>query len=277
MRPDGLPEALAGLRRTVVMGVLNVTPDSFSDGGRFTDVERAVAHALAMLDEGADLIDLGAESTRPGAPPLPAAREIDRLMPVLERLKDCGRPLSVDTRKPEVMRAAIAAGADMINDVAGFADVASLEAVAADPRVACCVMHMQGDPLTMQQAPAYRDVVGEVRDRLVERAVALQDRGVAAQRIVVDPGIGFGKTLEHNLSLLRRLDVLAGAGWPVLVGVSRKSMLGAITGRPVGERLAGSLAAMLAAVAHGARIVRVHDVAPTRDALAVWSAIADAR
>ena len=258
------------------MGVLNLTPDSFSDGGRFIDVDAAVAHALAMVDEGADLIDLGAESTRPGAPPVPAAQEIDRLMPVLGRLKDCGRPLSVDTRKPEVMRAAIAAGADMINDVAGFADAAAIDAVAADARVACCVMHMQGDPLTMQQAPAYRDVVVEVRDRLVERAVALQDRGVAAGRIVVDPGIGFGKTLAHNLSLLRRLDELAGAGWPVLVGVSRKSMLGAITGRPVGERLPGSLAAMLAAVAHGARIVRVHDVAPTRDALAVWAAIGEA-
>jgi dihydropteroate synthase len=259
------------------MGVLNLTPDSFSDGGRFIDVSVAVAHALAMVEQGADLLDLGAESTRPGAAPVPAAQEIDRLMPVLERLRDCGCALSVDTRKPEVMRAAIAAGADMINDVGGFADPAARDAVAADARVACCVMHMQGDPLTMQQAPAYRDVVVEVRDRLVARAAALQDRGVSADRIVVDPGIGFGKTLEHNLSLLGRLDLLAAAGWTVMVGVSRKSMLGALTGRSVGERLPAGLAAMLAAVARGARIVRVHDVAPTRDALEVWSAIADAR
>jgi dihydropteroate synthase len=259
------------------MGVLNLTPDSFSDGGRFIDVSVAVAHALAMVEQGADLLDLGAESTRPGAAPVPAAQEIDRLMPVLERLRDCGCALSVDTRKPEVMRAAIAAGADMINDVGGFADPAARDAVAADARVACCVMHMQGDPLTMQQAPGYRDVVVEVRDRLVARAAALQDRGVSADRIVVDPGIGFGKTLEHNLSLLGRLDLLAAAGWTVMVGVSRKSMLGALTGRSVGERLPAGLAAMLAAVARGARIVRVHDVAPTRDALEVWSAIADAR
>lgn len=259
------------------MGVLNLTPDSFSDGGQFVDVPVAVAHALAMVEQGADLLDLGAESTRPGAAPVSAAQEIDRLMPVLERLRDCGCALSVDTRKPEVMRAAIAAGADMINDVGGFADPAAREAIAADPRVACCVMHMQGDPLTMQQAPAYRDVVVEVRDRLVARATALQDRGVSTDRIVVDPGIGFGKTLEHNLSLLGRLDLLAGAGWTVMVGVSRKSMLGALTGRAVGDRLPAGLAAMLAAVARGARIVRVHDVAPTRDALAVWSAIADAR
>ncbi len=266
-----------GLARPLVMGVLNLTPDSFSDGGRFIDVSVAVAHALAMVEQGADLLDLGAESTRPGAAPVPAAQEIDRLMPVLERLRDCGCALSVDTRKPEVMRAAIAAGADMINDVGGFADPAARDAVAADARVACCVMHMQGDPLTMQQAPAYRDVVVEVRDRLVARAAALQDRGVSADRIVVDPGIGFGKTLEHNLSLLGRLDLLAAAGWTVMVGVSRKSMLGALTGRSVGERLPAGLAAMLAAVARGARIVRVHDVAPTRDALEVWSAIADAR
>jgi dihydropteroate synthase len=261
------------LERPLVMGILNVTADSFSDGGRWLDPAVAIAHARRMLDEGADLIDIGAESTRPGAPPVPAEIEIARLLPVLRALADCGRPLSVDTRKPEVMRAVLATGlADLINDVAGFVSAEAVDAVAGSA-AACCVMHMQGDPLTMQQAPAYREVVGDVRDWLAARVAALQHAGVDRARIVVDPGIGFGKTVTHNLELLARLPEVAVDGLPVLVGVSRKSMIGAITGRGVDDRLPGSLAAMLAAVARGARILRVHDVAATRDALAVWTAI----
>ncbi len=261
------------LDRPLVMGVLNVTEDSFSDGGRWLDPAAAIAQARRMIDEGADVIDIGAESTRPGAPPVPAEVEAERLLPVLRALADCGRPLSVDTRKPEVMRAVLATGlADMINDVAGFGSADAVDAV-RDARAACCVMHMQGDPLTMQHAPAYRDVVAEVRRSLAVRASALQHAGVDRARIVVDPGIGFGKTLEHNLALIARLPELLGDGLPVLIGVSRKSMIGAITGRDVDHRLPGSLAAMLASVARGARIVRVHDVAATRDALAVWTAI----
>jgi dihydropteroate synthase len=255
------------------MGVLNVTDDSFSDGGRWLDPKAAVAQALRMIGEGADLIDIGAESTRPGAPPVPAEVEAGRLLPVLRALAACGRPLSVDTRKPEVMRAVLATGlADMINDVAGFGSAGAVDAV-RDTQSACCVMHMQGDPLTMQRAPAYRDVVAEVRRSLAARVSALQHAGVGRDRIVVDPGIGFGKTLEHNLALIARLRELLGDGLPVLIGVSRKSMIGSITGREPDHRLPGSLAAMLAAVARGARIVRVHDVAATRDALAVWAAI----
>jgi len=260
------------LERPLVMGVLNLTTDSFSDGGRWIDVDAAIAQARRMIDEGADLLDLGAESTRPGAPPIPAELETARLLPVMRALEGCGRPLSVDTRKPEVMRAVLDCGADMINDVCGFGSAEAIEAVRGGT-AACCVMHMLGDPLTMQQAPAYRDVVGEVRAFLAERAVALEHAGVDRSRIVVDPGFGFGKTLEHNLALLARLPELLADGRPVLVGVSRKSMIGALTGRSVGERLPGSLAAMLAAVGRGARIVRVHDVAPTCEALAVWNAI----
>jgi dihydropteroate synthase len=261
-----------GLGRPRIMGVVNLTPDSFSDGGSWLEPSAAIAHGQRLVSEGADLLDLGAESTRPGAPPVPAELELARLRPVIRALADVGVPLSIDTRKPDVMRAVLDEGADMINDIAGFASPAAIEAVRGGS-AACCVMHMRGDPLTMQQAPVYRDVVGEVRGWLAGRVAALQDAGVDRSRIVVDPGIGFGKTLEHNLALLARLPELLADGAPVLVGVSRKSMLGAITGRPVGERLPGSLAAMLAAVARGARIVRVHDVGATRDALSVWGAI----
>ncbi len=260
------------LDRARIMGVVNLTADSFSDGGRWLETSSAVEHARRLVDEGADLLDLGAESTRPGASPVPAELELARLRPMIRALADVGVPLSIDTRKPEVMRAVLDEGADMINDVAGFASPAAIDAVRTGT-AACCTMHMQGDPLTMQQAPVYRDVVGEVRGWLADRVAALQHAGVDRSRIVVDPGIGFGKTLEHNLALLARLPELLADGVPVLVGVSRKSMVGAITGRSVGERLPGSLAAMLAAVAGGARIVRVHDVAATRDALAVWDAI----
>lgn len=254
------------------MGVLNVTPDSFSDGGQWREPEAAIAHGLRLIDEGADLIDIGAESTRPGAPSVPADEELRRLRPVLRALRDCGRPLSVDTRKPEVMRAALDEGADLINDVAGFRSPEAIAAVRGS-QAACCTMHMLGEPQTMQQAPVYREVVGEVKAWLAESVSRLQQGGIARSRIVVDPGIGFGKTLAHNLALIARLPEIADLGFPVLVGVSRKSMIGTITGREVDDRLAGSLAAGLAAVARGASILRVHDVAQTRDALAVQAAI----
>jgi dihydropteroate synthase len=262
------------LERPLLMGVLNLTPDSFSDGGMHADPARAIARARAMLEDGADILDIGAESTRPGAPPVTAREELARLEPVVGALLGCLRPLSIDTRKPEVMRAMLALGADMINDVAGFGTPDARAAVAASG-AACCVMHMRGDPSTMQQAPHYADVVEEVRDLLAARVRALGDAGVERSRIVVDPGIGFGKTLAHNLRLLAALPRLVELGLPVLVGVSRKSMIGALTGREVSRRLAGSVAAMLAAVARGAAIVRVHDVAESRDALAVWRAIGD--
>ncbi len=257
------------------MGVLNLTPDSFSGGARLTDPQAAISAARAMVDSGADILDLGGESTRPGADTVDASEELRRLLPVLEALADCGRPLSVDTRKPEVMREALAAGADMINDIGGFTAPGSIDAI-AEARCGLCVVHMQGEPATMQLAPAYQDVVAEVEDFLRERVDALLARGIQAARIVVDPGIGFGKTLEHNLQLLEALDELLGLGQPILVGLSRKSMIGKLTGQPLGQRLAGSLAAALAAAARGAGIVRVHDVAETRDALRVWSAISKA-
>lgn len=260
------------LERPLLMAIVNLTPDSFSDGGRHVEPRAAIDAALAMVEQGADILDLGAESTRPGAEPVPADEELRRLLPVLAGLADCGLPLSVDTRKPEVMRAVLAAGADMVNDVAGFRSAAAIDAVAGS---ACgvVVMHMKGEPGTMQQAPDYGDVVNEVDDWLRDRVAALEAAGVAAGRIVIDPGIGFGKTPAHNLALLAALDRLAAGAWPVLAGVSRKSFLEVLTGRPVGERLAGSLAAALACVARGASIVRVHDVAATRDALRVWQAI----
>lgn len=259
------------------MGVLNVTPDSFSDGGRFDSPAAAVARARQMAAEGAALLDIGGESTRPGAPPVGVAEELARVIPVIEAVAGGGAPpISVDTAKPEVMTAAAAAGAEMINDVRALGAPGALEAAAASG-CAVCLMHMQGEPATMQQAPAYGDVVSEVGRFLDERVAALQAAGVARERIVVDPGIGFGKTLRHNLLLLTALDGLAAAGQPVLVGVSRKSMIGALTGRPAQQRLAGSLAAMLAAVARGAAIVRVHDVAESRDALRVWLAIDEVR
>lgn len=263
------------LDRPLLMGIVNLTPDSFSDGGRHLDPRAAIDAGLAMVEQGADILDLGAESTRPGAATVEPAEEIRRLLPVIEGLSACGVPLSVDTRKPEVMREVLAAGADMINDIAGFATPAAIAAVAAS-RCGLCVMHMQGEPGTMQQAPAYEDVVAEVQDWLRERVVALGAAGVEATRIVLDPGFGFGKTVDHNLQLLEALDEFAVFGMPLLIGVSRKSLIGALTGRPVDGRLAGSLAAALAAVARGAKIVRVHDVPETRDALRVWQAIEEA-
>ncbi len=260
------------LERPLIMGVVNVTPDSFSDGGLFADSAQAIAHARRLIDEGADILDIGGESTRPGSAPVPVAEERRRILPVLESLSDCGVPVAVDTRKPQLMREALAAGASMINDTNALGAAGALEAVAASD-AAVCLMHMRGDPHTMQDAPAYDDVVREVRDFLRGRVAAAENAGIARARIVVDPGFGFGKTLEHNLALLRGLSVFAGLGGALLAGLSRKSMLGRLTGRDVGERVHASVAAALAAVKNGAHIVRVHDVAATRDALAVWNAV----
>jgi dihydropteroate synthase len=259
------------LDRPLIMGIVNLTPDSFSGDGLASSSERAIAHARAQIAAGADLLDLGAESSRPGAIPTSLEDELRRLLPVLEALSDCGLPISVDTYKPEVMRAALAAGASMINDIYALRMPGALEAVAGSD-CAVCLMHMQGEPLTMQQQPAYANVVAEVGAFLRERVVAAEAAGVARERLVLDPGFGFGKALEHNLALLRHLPETSVDGLPVLAGLSRKSMLGAITGREVHDRLAGSLAAAVMALEGGARILRVHDVAATRDALAVWSA-----
>ena len=263
------------LDRPLVMGVVNVTPDSFSDGGRYATHEAAVRHAHGLIEEGADLLDIGGESTRPGAAELPADEEIRRIVPVLDALRDCGLPLSVDTRRAETMCVALEHGADLVNDIGALRAPGAIDAVRGSD-CAVCLMHMQGEPGTMQQQPKYGDVVGEVEDFLAGRVAAAVENGIARERIVVDPGIGFGKTLRHNLQLLAALDELAALA-PVLVGVSRKSMIGSLTGRDVDHRLAGSLSAMLAAAMRGARILRVHDVAESRDALRVWQAIDDAQ
>jgi dihydropteroate synthase len=254
------------------MGILNVTPDSFSDGGRFQALELAVSHAEQMIAEGVDIIDIGGESSRPGTEPLPLEEELRRVMPVIYALRDCGKPLSIDTYKPEVMREALLADVDMINDIHGFRMPGALEAV-ADFSCALCIMHMQGDPQNMQRDPHYQDVVADVTAFLRERAQAAQQAGVATDRICIDPGFGFGKSLEHNLDLLRHLEQMQRElGLPVLAGMSRKSMIGGLTGKPIEGRLAGSLAAALAATVQGAQILRVHDVAETVDALKVWQA-----
>jgi dihydropteroate synthase len=260
------------LDRPLIMGVVNVTPDSFSDGGHFLQAQAAVDHARRRIEDGADLLDVGGESTRPGAAPVTLDEERRRVLPVIEALSGAGVPLSVDTQKPELMREAVAAGATLINDVNGFEAPGAL-AAAAGSDCAICIMHRQGDARTMQQAPQYSDVVAEVDAWLRQRAAAAEQSGIVRDRIVVDPGFGFGKTLEHNLALLRGLEVIAAAGYPVLTGLSRKSMIGALTGKPVGGRMAGSVAAALLAAQRGAAILRVHDVAATRDALAVWSAV----
>lgn len=258
--------------RPLVMGILNITPDSFSDGGRFQSLEFALSRAEEMLSEGVDLIDIGGESSRPGAPAVMLEEELQRVMPAVYALRDVGKPLSVDTYKPQVMREAIIAGADMINDINGFRAAGAIEAV-VDSDCALCIMHMQNTPQTMQQQPAYRNVVREVIDFLRERVEALVAAGVERRRICLDPGFGFGKTVEHNYALLRGIgQIRAELGLPVLAGLSRKSMIGAVTGKPVERRLAGNLAGALAAVAHGAAIVRVHDVVETVDAFKVWQA-----
>jgi len=255
------------------MGVLNVTPDSFSDGGRYFDRGRALARAREMLAHGADLIDIGGESTRPGAAPTDEGDEIERVIPLLEQLRpECDEmsvPLSVDTRKTVVMAAAIDAGASMINDVGALRAPGAIEAVARSA-VAVCLMHMRGEPTTMQHDVVYTDVVDEVKNFLNERVEACEAAGIASERIVIDPGFGFGKSVDHNLVLLNRLPEIVELGFPVAVGLSRKSTIGVLTGRDVEERVAGSIAAALAAVARGAAIVRAHDVLETVDALKVW-------
>lgn len=258
--------------RPLVMGIVNVTPDSFSDGGRYFEPARALEHARRLVRDGADLIDVGGESTRPGASPVAESDELARVIPLVETLAGEGVAVAVDTRKPAVMRAAIAAGAAMVNDTGALTAPGALAACAGSD-AGVCLMHMRGEPQTMQQAPAYRDVVAEVRDFLFARAAACEAAGIARERIVIDPGFGFGKTLAHNLDLLRSIGTLAATGYPVLAGLSRKSSLGQITGRGVDERLAASLAAALAAVARGAAVLRVHDVRETVDALRVWLAV----
>jgi len=261
------------LSRPRVMGIVNVTPDSFSDGGRFTAAEQAVEHALSLVEEGADVLDIGGESSRPGADPVPQDEELRRVIPVIEGLAGkAGVPLSVDTFKPAVMRAAIAAGADIINDIRALQEPGALQAVAASD-AGVCLMHMLGTPQTMQDDPQYADVVAEVRSFLQARAAVCEAAGIAGQRIVLDPGFGFGKRSAHNVALLRELGSLCGLGYPLLVGLSRKSVLGHLTGSSVAERLPASIAAVVVAALKGAKILRVHDVKATVDALRVVAAI----
>ena len=260
--------------RPLIMGIVNLTDDSFSGDGLQGNPATAIARARRLVEEGAHILDFGAESSRPGAQPVPVQQEIDRLLPLLEALRDCGTPLSVDTVKPEVMRIALAAGADMINDITALRAIGAMEAVAGS-RAAVCLMHMQGEPANMQNDPHYVDVVAEVAEFLAERVAAAEAAGIALNRIVVDPGFGFGKTLEHNIALLRRLGELVVPGLPLMVGLSRKSMLGLLTGRAAAERIHAGVAAHLLAVLRGARLVRVHDVAATRDALAVLETVED--
>ncbi len=258
--------------RARVMGILNVTPDSFSDGGQHHALEFALEHAEQMIEDGVDIIDIGGESTRPGAPPVSLEDELQRVMPVLYALRDLGPAISVDTYKPQVMREAIIAGVDMINDINGFRAPGAIEAV-QDSDCALCMMHMQSDPQHMQLAPSYTDVVDEVIAFLRDRAEALLAAGIDPRRLCIDPGFGFGKTVEHNYALLKATSrLISELNLPLLAGLSRKSMVGAVTGKPVEQRMAGSVGGALAAVAQGALIVRVHDVAETVDALKVWHA-----
>lgn len=260
------------LGRVRIMGVVNVTPDSFSDGGHYAGTREAMARCEQMLAEGADILDIGAESSRPGSQAVSVQQELDRLLPVLEGALKLGCPVSVDTTKTAVMRSVLGMGVDVINDINALQEAGALEAVAAHDSCGVALMHMRGTPETMQQRPHYEDVVDEVADFLKSRAQVLGSAGVAAERMVLDPGIGFGKSVEHNLQLLRRQRELLALGHPLLVGWSRKSTLGVVTGRPVHERLPASIAAALAAVLNGAHVIRVHDVAATADALSVWRA-----
>lgn len=260
------------LSRPQVMGIVNVTPDSFSDGGQHADTRLALAHCEQLIKDGVDILDLGGESTRPGAPTLTVEEEWARLKGVIRGALSLGVPLSIDTCKAEVMRRALDMGVDIINDIRGLEDEGAVDVVARHGACGVCLMHMQGDPVTMQLRPRYPDVVDEVKGYLAQRADVVRAAGVAHARITLDPGIGFGKTPEHNFRLLREQASLLELGYPLLIGWSRKSSLGALTGRPVGERLAASLSAALAGVQRGAHIVRVHDVAETVDALKVWSA-----
>lgn len=260
------------LSRPLVMGIVNVTPDSFSDGGRHLSAANAIAHARQLIADGADILDIGGESTRPGAALVSEQEELDRVLQVVEGLRDIPVPISIDTYKPEVMRAALAAGASMVNDINALQAPGALDVV-ADCNAGVCLMHKQGMPQTMQQHPQYQDAVSEVSAFLRERIAVAETAGIARDRIVIDPGFGFGKTLAHNLDLLSDLDTFSALGVPVLAGLSRKSMLGAITGREVNDRMAASLAAAMLAVERGAAILRVHDVRETVDALKIWNAV----
>lgn len=261
------------LNRPLVMGIVNVTPDSFSDGGRYLDTRAAVEHALGLKEAGADILDIGGESTRPGARPVSLEEEMERVIPVIEGLRDAGVALSVDTMKPELMRAALQAGVDMVNDVNALRAVGALETVAASA-AGVCLMHMQGEPRSMQVQPHYKDVVAEVSSYLAGRVETAMAAGIARERILVDPGFGFGKELEHNLALFKGLSRFADIA-PVLVGVSRKSMLGALTGRDIPDRLIPSVMAAMVAVFRGAAVVRVHDVRETVDALKIWRVLGE--
>jgi len=260
------------LSRPLIMGIVNVTPDSFSDGGQHPTYGTALAHALRLVEEGADILDIGGESTRPGAADVTPDEELERVVPLVDSLAREGVPLSVDTSKPEVMRAAIGAGAAIINDVRALQAPGAVDAV-ADSDCGVVLMHMQGMPRTMQMAPRYEDVVAEIRVFLRERLGALEAAGVSPERIALDPGFGFGKTVEHNFTLLRELQRFTSLGCPVVAGLSRKSMLGAVTGRAVGERATASVVGAVLAAERGARVLRVHDVAATRDGLRVWEAM----
>lgn len=264
------------LERPILMGIVNVTPDSFFDGGQHDQADAAVAHARKLASEGAHILDIGGESTRPGAAPVSLEVELNRVMPVLEAMKDTGVALSIDTCKPEVMRAALAMGADIINDVTGMRDPHARAVVAEHATCGVCVMHMQGEPRTMQLEPHYEDVVREVLDALLQQARSVEQLGVSRSRISIDPGLGFGKTVAQNYRLVAELETIVASGYPVVFGASRKSMLGAVTGRSVDQRLAGSVAAALAGVEHGAKVLRVHDVGETRDALMIWQSVKDA-
>lgn len=259
------------LTQPKIMAIVNVTTDSFSGDGN-PALDAAIRAAERAVEEGAEILDIGGESSRPGATPVPEQQELDRVVPLVEALSGLGVPLSVDTVKPTVMREAIRVGADLINDIAAFRLPGAVDAV-CDSAVALCVMHMQGEPGTMQCSPQYANVVEEVEAFLDERVRTLLERGVARDRILLDPGFGFGKTVEHNLMLLRQLERLGDRGYPLLVGMSRKSMLGAVTGRDVGERVVAGAAAALIAVQNGARVVRTHDVGATRDVLRLWNAL----
>ena len=259
--------------RPIVMGILNATPDSFSDGGLYRTAKDAVAHAEQMIASGVDLIDIGGESTRPGAVPVALQEELDRVLPVIEALKDCGVPLSIDTYKPETMRQALLAGVDCVNDIWALRQEGSIDVVESNNNCGVILMHMQRDPITMQFNPEYQDVIAEVKQFLDERAQLLISKGVDRKRIAIDPGFGFGKSLEHNLAMLAHFGAFTELSFPVLAGISRKSMIGRITNKKADDRIAPSIAAVIMAADRGAKIVRVHDVAETVDALKLWEAV----
>ncbi len=260
-------------KRPIVMGILNATPDSFSDGGKFRMAQDAIAQAERMIASGVDLIDIGGESTRPGAEPVELQEELDRVLPIIESLKDCGVPLSIDTYKSETMRQALHAGVDCVNDIWALRQEAALSAVAESKDCGIVLMHMQRDPLTMQFNPEYQDVVAEVTNFLNERADLLIANGIQHDRIAIDPGFGFGKSLVHNLAMLSRFEDFSQFGYPTLAGISRKSMLGKVTGKDANDRVASSIAAAVMAADRGAKIIRVHDVPETIDALKLWEAV----